>query len=167
LPQISLSLYLTKEKYSTSKFIAGRPNLLVISKEVELAGSDLHICGPDQFTKDISSLLTDKSRLFIDTFFTPVTENNRRTIKQGKPIKVTFARSKLTKIWHAEDGTLLEFAEENGVIVPSHCRAGICNTCACKIISASTTRILGTDSVDQNNTLLCSSVPNETVVLDI
>jgi ferredoxin-NADP reductase/uncharacterized protein YcbX len=167
LPQISLSLYLTKEKYSTSKFIAGRPNLLAISKEVELAGSDLHICGPDQFTKDTSSLLTDKSRLFIDTFFTPVTENNRRTIKKGKPIKVTLARSNLTKLWHAEDGTLLEFAEANGAIVPSHCRAGICNTCACKIISGSTTRILGTDSVDQNNTLLCSSVPNETVVLDI
>jgi len=167
LPHIKLSLYLTKEKLSTSTFIAGRPNLQEISKEIELTGSDLHICGPVQFTKIISNLLTDKSRLFVDTFFTPVTEIKLRKIKKSDPIKVILARSNITKYWNSEDGTLLEFAEANGVTVSSHCRAGICNACACKIISGSTTRVLGSDSVDQLDTLLCCSVPNDTVVLDI
>lgn len=167
LPNIKLSLYLTKEQFSTNTFIAGRPNLQEIAKEIELSGSDLHICGPVQFTKVISSLLIDKSRLFVDTFFTPVAVSKLRKIEKSDPIKVIFSRSNITKYWNSDDGTLLEFAEENGVKVSSHCRAGICNTCVCKIISGSTTRVLGPDSVDQLDTLLCCSVPTDTVVLDI
>ncbi|AAZ27272.1 MOSC domain-containing protein [Colwellia psychrerythraea] len=167
LPHIKVSLYLTKEKHSTSTFVAGRPNLQAISREIKLAGSDLHICGSEQFTKDISNMFNDKSRLFVDTFFTPVTENKFREIKKCDPIKVTLARSNVTKYWKPEDGTLLEFAEANGAIISSHCRAGICSTCTCNIISGSTAKIIGTKSINRNNTLLCSSVPNETVVLDI
>ncbi len=167
LPHIQLRLYLTNEKHSTCKFIAGRPNLEEISREIELTDSDLHVCGPERFTKDITNMLTDNSRIFVDTFFTPVTESKFRKIEKCDPIKVTFARSNITKYWNSDDGTLLEFAEANGAIVSSHCRAGICNTCVCKIINGSTTRLIGSNAVDHSDTLLCCSVPNEIVVLDI
>jgi ferredoxin-NADP reductase/uncharacterized protein YcbX len=167
LPHVKPRLYLTKEKDCTSDFIAGRPNLQKISSEIEETESDLHICGPNQFTNEIVDMLTDKTRLFVDTFFTPVTGGNIGEIKKCNPIKVTLVRSNVTKFWNSEDGTLLEFAEANGAVVSSHCRAGICNTCACKIISGSTTSVIDSNLIDRTGTLLCTSVPNEAVVLDI
>jgi ferredoxin len=47
----------------------------------------------------------------------------------GTDIQVTFARSGTTAAWRRSAGTLLDFAEQEGIPVDSSCRSGACGTC--------------------------------------
>ncbi|MEN9059775.1 2Fe-2S iron-sulfur cluster-binding protein [Ponticoccus litoralis] len=48
---------------------------------------------------------------------------------------VRFARSDLEFTWDGSSGTLLEFAEAQGLSPNFECRDGICGTCACRKLS--------------------------------
>jgi len=45
------------------------------------------------------------------------------------PVMVTFRRSGVSSTWDTDAESLLEFAERNGIRVPSGCRAGSCGSC--------------------------------------
>jgi uncharacterized protein len=45
-------------------------------------------------------------------------------------VEVVFSKSGKTHTWNPADGTILEFAEANGLQPDYSCRAGFCGTCA-------------------------------------
>jgi len=45
------------------------------------------------------------------------------------PCTVTFRKSGVTKTWDAAQGTLLNLAEQAGIVIASGCRVGNCGTC--------------------------------------
>ena len=53
----------------------------------------------------------------------------------GSELEVAFTRSGTTLVWHGAHTSLLEFAEANGVMIDSGCRAGNCGTCLTAIRS--------------------------------
>jgi ferredoxin len=71
--------------------------------------------------------------------------------------------------WQEGDGTILEFAEANGINPPYSCRAGICGTCMCKIDAGEVTyQEPPTAATDENSVLICISKPRTSrVVLDV
>ncbi|MEL6501900.1 MAG: 2Fe-2S iron-sulfur cluster-binding protein [Cyanobacteria bacterium J06623_1] len=83
--------------------------------------------------------------------------------------EVTFATSNKTVTWTSADGTLLEFAEANGLEPDYSCRQGVCHTCTCAIQSG---EVEYTDEPagepDEGNVLICISRPKTSkVVLDL
>jgi ferredoxin len=84
----------------------------------------------------------------------------------GKAYTVTFSRSHRTPIvWTSTKGTILNFAEGEGLSLPSGCRVGQCESCAVHIVSGSVRYLNGVESDDPSVCLTCSAVPASDLVL--
>jgi ferredoxin-NADP reductase len=87
--------------------------------------------------------------------------------RQGSGIVVTFAQSGKQLNWQPSAGTLLEFAEANGIAVSSGCRSGGCGTCQTTIQSGQVSYRQAPDYDPEPGTcLLCSCVPATSVTLE-
>jgi uncharacterized protein len=84
-------------------------------------------------------------------------------------VEILFNQSGKTFNWTPNDGSILEFAEENDIYPDNSCRAGICGTCMCKIIEGEVEYLeTPTASIDRGSVLICISKPKTAmVVLDI
>jgi len=171
LPNAVLNLHLTNSQALSVGVLMGRPDPQVIAVDAKRAAADVHICGPTAFVSGLldalKSTAVQDSKIFVDTFSSANSETQLRSIAKSAPIKVTLARSKISEYWSPDDGTLLDFAESRGAVLSSHCRAGICKTCSCKILQGSATRLLGEEGEDHMTTLLCCSVPKVAITLDV
>ena len=82
-------------------------------------------------------------------------------------ITVEFRKSGRTVDWSG-NGSLLEFAESNGLQQAFSCREGVCGTCKTALFGGAVryfeTRL---DEPEPGNVLLCCSRPAESVVLDL
>lgn len=83
--------------------------------------------------------------------------------------EVVFAKSGKTATWAPDDGTLLEFAEAQGIDPPFSCRAGICLTCMCRLQEGEVVYDEPpTGTPDPGSVLICVSKPKTAqVVLDL
>jgi uncharacterized protein len=85
------------------------------------------------------------------------------------PVEIIFSKSGKTHTWSPADGTILEFAEANGLRPDYSCREGVCGTCMCKISEGEVEyEESPTASVDKGSVLICISTPKTArVVLDL
>jgi uncharacterized protein len=83
--------------------------------------------------------------------------------------EIVFSKSGKTHIWNPADGTILEFAEANGLRPDYSCRAGVCGTCMCRISEGEVEyEESPAASVDPGSVLICISKPKTArVVLDL
>lgn len=171
LPNAVINLHLTQDIRGVSDAQSGRPDLQALAERAKEDGADIHICGPTGFVDSVTAVLAQaniqEDNIFLDTFSSPSVETEMRPIPDSAPIKVTLVQSNISDYWTPADGTLLDFAEARGAIIPSHCRAGLCKTCNCRIVSGSAIRLVGKHGEDNTQTLICSSIPMETLSLDI
>ncbi|MBL4671408.1 MAG: iron-sulfur cluster-binding domain-containing protein, partial [Arenicella sp.] len=171
LPHVILNLHLTANASFEKGCLAGRPDPRMIAKTAKSANADVHICGPTAFinemTKALAEVKVTHEKIYIDRFNSSDVKTEMRPISKTGPTKVTFTRSGITDYWYPEDGTLLDFAEARGAIIQSHCRAGLCKTCLCKILNGVATRLVGLEGDDEIQTLLCSSIPSQDLTLDM
>ncbi|MEX2649486.1 MAG: 2Fe-2S iron-sulfur cluster-binding protein, partial [Alphaproteobacteria bacterium] len=85
----------------------------------------------------------------------------------GTRLEVTFSKSGKTCAWAPETGSLLDFAEENGVAIDFGCRAGNCGTCLTAIKSGDVTYVNPPGSPPEaGSCLACISVPKTNLTLD-
>jgi len=81
--------------------------------------------------------------------------------------EVTFNKAGKTVPWDPEIGSLLDFAEENGVDIDFGCRAGNCGTCITAIKSGDVDYISEPgEKPEAGSCLACVSVPKGPLVLD-
>ncbi len=89
------------------------------------------------------------------------------TTDAAAAIQVTFSQSKKTVAWSADAGSLLDFAEAQGIAMDSGCRAGNCGTCATALSSGDIDYLSDPgEAPDAGTCLTCISVPKNSVTLD-
>ena len=82
-------------------------------------------------------------------------------------VVVEFAKSGEKVVWSADAGSLLDFAEENGIVMDYGCRAGNCGTCVTAIKSGEVAYLSEPGSpLDEGSCLICVAVPKTDLVLD-
>jgi ferredoxin len=88
-------------------------------------------------------------------------------LTDGKSYTVTFSRShKTPTVWTSIKGPILNFAEAEGLSLPSGCRVGECESCAIQIVSGRVRYLNGVEEDDPSVCLTCSAVPASNLVLD-
>ena len=105
----------------------------------------------------------------------PVTEPPAVARDPEQLSKVVFMKTKRDAMWSKEDGSLLDFAEAQGLTPPSLCRSGVCGTCSTRVLSGEVSYpILCDFEIEPGHALICSAIPARTgngeastVVLDL
>ena len=139
--------------------------------------AEYYLCGSPAFMDSIREGLKElnvlEERVFFESFGGGKTKGKSEAASntQGavESAEVVFARSNKTVTWKPEDGTLLEFAEANGLDPDYSCRQGICHTCTCSIEEGEIEYTESPDSEpDEGSVLICVSRPKTNkVVLDL
>lgn len=94
-------------------------------------------------------------------------ERREVAVPDGAAFTVTFARSGRTARWRKGDGPLLALGERAGVSMPSGCRVGQCESCACTVLEGAAAHLVTpSDDLPESQVLTCRSVPVADLVLD-
>lgn len=122
----------------------GRVTVDLLKRILPFDDFDFYLCGPQAFMRDLFdgliALGVREERIRYESFG-PATVLRRDNIAADAaaavaapvPVKVRFAKSGIDAVWTAEQGTLLELAEANGIVAAFSCRSGICGTCATRL----------------------------------
>lgn len=141
---------------------------------------DFYLCGPAPFMQAMYDLLHEMGvqtdRISYE-FFGPASVLRPRNgaapepgTKAGDTAQptVTFARTGIEASWDPDIENLLEFAEDNGVMVDFSCRAGSCDTCKTKVLSGDVSYPQTPFELPAKGyALLCCCVPNGNLELDV
>ncbi|MFJ1864784.1 molybdopterin-dependent oxidoreductase [Streptomyces sp. NPDC088097] len=127
-----------------------------------------YLCGPepmiDSLTKGLHARGVPRFEVFSEKF-----RPTRREVEvpDDAEFTVTFARTGTTTTWRKGDGPLLALGEAAGVKMPSGCRVGQCESCACAVLKGAAAHLV-TPSEDLPNTevLICQSIPTSDLTLD-
>jgi hypothetical protein len=157
----------------------GRVDVDLFRMELPLKPYHYYICGPTPMMETLVPALEDwgvpDSHIHFEAF-------GPASIKRRKPepgpaemvatepagdITVTFAKSGKRAQWSHQSGTLLEFAEAQGIAIDSGCRAGGCGTCQTSIRSGEVAYRQSPDfDPEPGSCLMCVCMPKTHVTLE-
>ena len=156
----------------------------IIPQIQQISGSrdaEYFLCGSPKFMDSLRSGLSEldvtEDKVFFESFSkggktkgaapaAPVLDSTSGDISQAE---IVFAASGKTATWSPDQGTLLEFAEAEGIDPPSSCRQGVCLTCMCELKEGEVDYLEPpTTEPDEDNVLICICRPKtKRVVLDL
>lgn len=141
---------------------------------------EFYICGPppmmEMITNDLSEWGVPEEHVNFEAFG-PATVKKKAPPAEAKDaaasadeadgIEIVFARSGKTLQWKSDSGSILDFAEDNGIPMDSACRAGNCGTCITAVKEGSVSYLSepGAD-VDTGSCLACVAVPKGRLVIE-
>lgn len=86
----------------------------------------------------------------------------------SRDIIVTFAKSGKEAPWDEGSQSLLDFAEDQGLILPFSCRGGICSTCEQGILAGEVSYFEEPlDPLPEGRLLMCCTRPVTSVTIDV
>ncbi|MBR8253894.1 pyridoxamine 5'-phosphate oxidase family protein [Burkholderia ambifaria] len=147
----------------------GRIDVAQLKRILPFDDYDFYLCGPSAFMRDLydglRALNVPDERIRFEAFGPSSVVRSATRAAEAPPVAsvpVVFRRSARDAAWTAADGTLLEFAEGQGVAVPSECRSGSCGTCATRVLSGAVDYVQSHDApVEPGCALLCVAQPAE------
>lgn len=158
----------------------GRVDIQLLRQLLPLKPFHYYICGPGPMMQSMVAALEDwgvgDSQIHYEAFG-PASIKRRNAPQpeaaEAEPatsteaILVNFARSGKQLAWQTSAGSLLDFAEANGIAVESGCRAGGCGCCQTTIRSGEVSyrQTPGFDP-EPGNCLLCVCVPKTSLTLE-
>ncbi len=158
----------------------GRIDVALLRKELPLKPYHFYICGPTPMLVSLVPGLENwgvpESRIHFEAFGPASIKRKRSSAVQTSEapgssaedsIVVTFAQSGKQIPWQASAGSLLDFAEANGISVSSGCRAGGCGSCQTTIRHGEVTYRQPPEFDPEPGTcLLCVCTPKANVTLE-
>ena len=144
-------------------------------KELAHENAEFYLCGSPAFMDSLRGGLKEwgvpENKVFFESFSKAPkkADSDSTTVDGVETAEIEFAQSGKTLTWNKGDGTILEFAEANGINPAFSCRVGVCLTCSCKIQSGEVAyQEEPSGTPDDGEVLICISQPKtEKIVLDI
>ena len=152
---------------------AERVGVDLLKRVLKVSNFDFYICGPppmmETLTRDLAAWGVPQTRVHFEAFGPATVKKVAQApaaAQDASGVQVTFTRSRRTLVWPGS-GSLLEFAEANGIHIDSGCRAGNCGTCVTAIRDGQVD-YLGSPGADieKGSCLACIAVPKTALSLD-
>ena len=155
---------------------AGFIDIMLLKRVLPHGRHQLYVCGPPAMMAALVPALVDwgapKSDIHFESFgpassgyLLPVAGPAMAPLK--KPFEVQFSRSRRTVSWTGADASLLDFAEQHGILVESGCRSGSCGACETRLVSGEVRYASKPDlEVPAGACLLCVGTPVSNLVLE-
>ncbi|MDX1411714.1 MAG: 2Fe-2S iron-sulfur cluster-binding protein, partial [Nitrospirales bacterium] len=153
---------------------AGHITVELFKRVLPANNYEFYICGPpsmmESLTQGLMSWGVPAEKIFFEAFG-PATVKRATSapipLDDGPGIDVTFAKSGKKCPWNPKAGSLLDFAESNGIAIDFGCRAGNCGTCLTAIKEGEVTYLTDPGTMPEaGSCLTCISVPKGQVTLD-
>jgi len=152
----------------------GRVDVNLLRMSLPLKPYHFYICGPTPMMESLVTGLEDwgvpEAHIHFEAFGPASIKRKPVTAESPAPqsdIVVTFAKSGKQLPWQPASGSLLDFAEANGVRVDSGCRAGGCGSCQTTIQSGEVSYRNPPDyDPEPGSCLLCCCAPKTSVTLE-
>lgn len=153
---------------------ADRVSLDLLRMQLPLKPYQFYICGPGTMMATMVEGLTawgvPEVRIHYEAFGPASVKPRQKAATvadEASELTVTFARSGITVPWRRAAGSLLDFAEQEGVSVDSSCRGGACGTCRTTIRQGEVSYTQAPDYDPEPGTcLLCVCTPKTSVTLE-
>lgn len=160
--------------------IGGRVDVALLRMQLPLKPYHYYVCGPTPMMESLVPALEEwgvrKSHIHFEAFG-PASIKRKSSATVAAPpdpaaasaseIMVYFAKSGKRLPWRQAAGSLLEFAETNGITVDSGCRAGGCGTCQTTIRTGEVAYRQPPDfDPEAGSCLLCVCTPKTSVTLE-
>ncbi|VFR57078.1 Anaerobic dimethyl sulfoxide reductase chain A [plant metagenome] len=139
----------------------------VVSDALIAQRARFYMCGPPAMMDNVRAGLVARGVPNFDIFHEVFRSPAALPADTNQRFQVSFARAGRGPLtWTAKQGTLLTFAESQGLQMPSGCRVGQCESCAVPLVSGKVRHLHGREPEDPSVCLTCQAVPIEDVVLD-
>ena len=158
-----------------------RADIQLLRRLLPLKAYAFYICGPSAMLQSLVPALEDwgvpQERIHFEAFGpasisraikAPSSRVSTSLIQAPAKLEINFSKSNKSAQWTSEMGSLLDFAEEQGISVPSSCRSGVCGTCQTKLSKGQVT--YNTEAlfeIEAGCCLLCISTPTTDISLEI
>jgi ferredoxin-NADP reductase len=154
---------------------AGRISVDLLKRVLPSSNFDFYTCGPGPMMQEITEGLKEwgvpDANIHYETFGPSSVKKVAAVVAPGASAPtgyaVQFRKSGKTVTWCGEQGNILEFAEANGINIPSACRAGACGTCQVAVFSGDIGYVEKPDfEAEPGTRLTCIGAPKSDLVLD-
>ena len=133
-----------------------------------------YICGPPPMMEFLTAGLKEwgvpEDDVHFEAFGPATVKKTKAKVPEAgeaEAVEVVFDRSGKTLKWDAGAETLLEFAEDNGIVIDSGCRAGNCGTCIVAVKSGEVTYVTDPGvTPEEGSCLTCVAMPKTALTLD-
>lgn len=166
LPNLTLVTHYSRPRPDDRCDRRERFSAAVIDEELIRARARFYLCAGDAMMAEVTAGLAARGvpafEIFQERFRSP------EAIVGDGPASCTlrFARSGRTLTWTPEAGTILGFAEREGLALPSGCRVGQCESCAVEVLSGGVRHLTAIQDQGDRHCLTCQAVPTDDLVLD-
>lgn len=154
---------------------AERVSVALLKKVLEVNNFDFYICGPppmmESLTRDLDEWGVPEESIHFEAFGPASVKKVAQVTQAALPtpaggFEIDFSRSGKKLPWSGS-GSILEFAEANGVRIDSGCRAGSCGTCVTAVREGQVHYLRKPDAgIEKGSCLTCISVPTGPLILD-
>ncbi len=151
-------------------------SVALFKRVLETNNFDFYVCGPppmmESLTRDLGAWGVPEDRVRFEAFG-PASVKKVAQVTQAAPaagaaadFEINFTRSGKKLVWR-DAGSLLEFAEANGIRIDSGCRAGSCGTCVTALRDGQVDYLRKPDiEIEKGTCLTCISVPKGPLSID-
>jgi len=149
----------------------GRINKDLLQALLPIDDYDFYLCGPSAFMQSMYDLLRElgisNERIKAEEFG-PASLTRQHdassveftAIPSASAAVIEFSQTQVEQAWTAEEGTLLEFAENHGLTPEFGCRSGQCGACKTKLLAGKVSYQTEVSAdLRDDEVLLCCAVP--------
>lgn len=155
--------------------VAERVSVELFKRMLTVNNFDFYVCGPppmmETITRDLEGWGVPEDRIHFEAFgpasVKKVSQPATTVAADAPGFELNFTRSGRKLVWIPGAGSLLEFAEANGIRIDSGCRAGNCGTCATAVRDGQFAYLSAPGAeVEKGSCLACISVPKSALSMD-
>jgi ferredoxin-NADP reductase len=144
----------------------------LITRTVPFGRHLYYVCGPaammELVVTGLSAAGVADGDIHFEAFGPATVRRGPRTVAVPQAtFDVQFRQTGRTLPWDGASATLLDFAESNGIAIPTGCRSGSCGTCETRLVEGRVAYATAPEyDVTTGFCLPCVAVPQSAVVLD-